>query len=263
MDTLLIAPFIEFLQGLPAEVTSLILFGVCMVAILLLLRFFGAQGLYLYNIVAVLASNIQVLKGVQFSVGAEPVALGTVVFATTYLCSDILTEYYGKAAAKMGIWFCFSAQILMTLLMIMAVGYPSLPAGAIGSPGTEHMALTEQAMSLLFTPSPRILLASLLAFAVSQLSDIGVFQWISKLTRKRWLWLRTTVSAWISALVDTVLFSVLAWMLLSPTPVNISVLIFTYILGTLITRALIGVLSAPVMYMSKAFLPLKRSLYVQ
>jgi hypothetical protein len=261
MDTILIVPLIHLLQNLPAEMTSVILFGICAIAILLLLKLYGAYGLYLYNIVAVLASNIQVLKGVQFSMSAEPVALGTVVFATTYLCSDILTEHYGKEAAKLGIYFCFAAQILMTLLMVIAVGYPPLSLTAIGSPGTEQMPLTEQAMALLFTPSPRLLLASLLAFAISQLNDIWLFQWIGKLTGKRLLWLRTMVSAMVSALVDTVIFSVLAWVILSPQPVSFSVLIFTYIIGTFITRALIGILSTPIMYLSKSCLPL-RSLYV-
>jgi uncharacterized integral membrane protein (TIGR00697 family) len=150
---------------------------------------------------------------------------------------------------------------LMTLLMVIALGYPPLPLSAIGSAGTEHMPFTEQAMSLLFTPSPRLLLASLLAFVISQLNDIWLFQWIGRLTGKRFLWLRTAISAWSSALVDTLLFSVLAWVILAPQPVTLSVLLFTYILGTFVTRALIGILSTPVMYMSKAFIPL-RPLYV-
>lgn len=262
MDTILIVPLIESLQSLPAEVTSVILFIVCATAILWLLRLFGANGLYLYNIVAVLASNIQVLKGVQFSVGAEPVALGTVVFATTYLCSDMLTEYYGKKAALIGIGYCFAAQILMTILMIITIGHPRLPLDHIGSAGTHHMLATEHAMALLFTPSPRLLLASLLAFSISQINDIWLFQWISKLTKERMLWLRTTVSAVISALVDTTIFSVIAWVILAPEPVSFSVLIFTYILGTFATRVLIGLFSTPVMYMSKACIPV-RPLYVQ
>lgn len=261
MDTLLIAPLIETLQNLSAEMVSFILFAVCAVAILSLMRLFGSHGLYLYNIVAVLVANIQVLKGVQFSLSAEPIAIGTVVFATTYLCSDLLTEHYGKDAAKKGIWFCFAAQILMTILMVVAVGYPPLAADAVGSVGTEHMPLTEQAIALLFTPSPRLLVASLLAFAISQLNDIWVFQRLSKLTRGRQLWLRTTVSTLVSAFVDTVLFSVLAWGLLSPQPISFSVLVFTYILGALVTRACVSLLSTPVMYLSYICKPL-RSLYV-
>lgn len=269
MDNIIILPFIQLLQSLPAEIVSLILFGTCAVSILFLFRLFGAPGLYLFNIVAIIASNIQVLKNVQFSLCAEPVALGTVVFASTYLCSDILTEHYGKASAKIGIWYCFAAQLLMTVLMIIAVGYPPLASQTIGAVtgatgnlgafasagGLESMISTEKAMSLLFTPSPRLMFASLLAFAISQFNDIWLFQALNTLTRGKLLWLRTSVSSLVSAMVDTVLFSALAWVILSPDPVSLSTLIFTYILGTFVARAWVSVLSTPIMYFSYTFRP--------
>lgn len=251
MDNIIILPFIQTLQSLPAEIVSLILFGTCAISILFLFRLFGAPGLYLFNIVAVIASNIQVLKNVQFSLSAEPVALGTVVFASTYLCSDILTEHYGKESAKIGVWYCFSAQLLMTVLMIIAVGYPPLASESAG----ESIIATEKAMDLLFTPSPRLMFASLLAFAISQFNDIWLFQALNTLTRGKWLWLRTSVSSLFSAMVDTVLFSALAWVILSPDPVSLSTLIFTYILGTFVARALVSLLSTPIMYLSYTFKP--------
>jgi uncharacterized integral membrane protein (TIGR00697 family) len=257
MDTFFIIPLIEKLQGLSAESVSVILLGICALAILVLFRFLGANGLHLYNIVAVIAANIQVLKGAQFSFSQEPVALGTVVFATTYLCSDILTEHFGKEVAMRGVWYSFAAQILMTLLMVIAVGYPPLAQDAVGAAGTEHMPLTAHAIALLFTPSPRLLFASLWAFAISQYGGIWIFQKLQKLTGQRRLWLRTSVSTFTSAILDTILFSVLAWQLLAPHPVTFHVLIFTYILGTLITRAFVSILSTPVMYLTYFFLPLR------
>jgi uncharacterized integral membrane protein (TIGR00697 family) len=247
--------FIQSLQTLSPEMVSVILFGICTLSILLLLRRLGEQGLYLYNIVAILASNIQVLKGVQFSMSAEPVALGTFLFSTTYLCSDILAEHYGKDSAKRGVWLAFYAQILMTLFMMIAVGYPPLTSTAVGSAGTEHMPLTEQAMAILFTPSPRILFASLLAFLISQFIDIRIYQALSKLTQQRALWFRTLVSTLCSAIIDTLLFSVLAWVILAPNPISLSVFTFTYVLGTLAMRAIVRIASIPIMYFSKSFAP--------
>lgn len=257
MDTLLVIPLIQCLQTLPAEVVSCILFGVCAISLLWLLRLFGIHGLYLYNIVGVVASNIQVLRGAQFGLSHEPVALGTVVFATTYLCSDLLTEHYGKEAAKTGIWLCFSAQVLMTVLMVMTIGYPPLSFTEFGSIEIKHMIAAEQAMAVLFTPSPRLLFASLVSFCVSQLFDILLFEGLRKLTCQKWLWLRTTVSTLGSAVVDTVLFSVLAWVVLSSQSMSWSVLFFTYILGTLVFRAIISILSVPIMYVSGRFKPIR------
>lgn len=240
MDTIFIAPFIHTLQQCSAEMVSILLFICCALSILVLFKFFGKTGLYLFNIVAVLASNIQVLRSVHFNFTAEPIALGTVVFACTYLCSDILTEHYGKEAAKKGVWYCFAGQILMTVLMILAVGYPS---GGITDPN-------EQAMALLFTPSPRLLIASLIAFALSHFNDIWVFQTLNQFTRGRWLWLRTNIATCVSALLDTVIFSVLAWVILSPEPLTLSTLFVTYILGSFLTRCLISLCATPVMYLS-------------
>lgn len=258
MDTVLIQPFIDFLQGLPAEAISMISLIVCVVTLLLLLRWFGLQGLYLYNVVAVLASNIQVLKGVQFTLSAEPIALGTILFSSTYLCSDIITEHYGKDLAKRGVWLSFIAQLLMTLFMMIAVGHRPIATELLGSPGTEHMSAASDAMSILFTPAPRLLFASLLAFTISQLSDIAIFQSIARLTQRKFLWMRTLISTLSSALIDTVLFSVLAWVILAPNPIRFSTLIFTYILGTFIARAIVSVIAMPIMYTSYRFLPLKQ-----
>jgi uncharacterized integral membrane protein (TIGR00697 family) len=244
MDNSLIIPIVEFMKTLPAEVLALFTFVSCAVSILVLFRVFGAAGLYLYNAVIILVANIQVLKMTTFWFSPEPVALGTVSFATTYLVSDILTEHYGPTVARRGVWLSFAGHILMTFLMIVTLGY-TVPAGD----------KIQDAMVALFTPSFRIFIAGLLAYAISQLLDISMFDWVGRLTHRRWLWLRTNVSTLLSGLLDNVLFSVFAWVILSPTPISMYSLIFTYILGTYFSRALVALLSTPVIYLSCLCLP--------
>ena len=111
------------------------------------------------------------------------------------------------------------------------------------------------AMVALFMPSPRILLAGLLAYVLSQFFDIYVFEWVGRMTQRRWLWLRTNVATLLSGLVDNVIFSVLAWVILNPEPINFSSLVFTYILGTYLARGLVALLSTPVMYLSYRCFP--------
>lgn len=262
MDTIFISPLIHYLQSLPAEAVSFILLLVCVISILFLLKFFAEYGLYIYSVVAVLASNIQVLQGVQFAFSTEPVAMGTILFSTTYLCSDILTEHFGQNSAKRGIWYCFIAQLLMTLFMMIAVGHPPIAISemANNANGTEQMLIAEKAIAFLFTPSPRLLFASLLAFAISQFSDIAIFQAFKKITRQKYLWFRTLASTILSALIDTVLFSLFAFVMLAPNPIGFKTLIFTYILGSMIARTIVAFISMPVMYSSYRFLP-KRPLY--
>lgn len=239
MDTSFIAPFVDFMQTLSAESLSLLVFLGCVVAILFLFRVFGITGLYMYNVVVVIAANVQVLKMTTFCFLPEPVALGTVTFATTYLVSDILTEHYGKVVARKGVWLSFTAHILMTFTMILTLGYP------VSAGDKAH-----EAMITLFMPSPRILLAGLLAYVLSQFFDIYVFEWVGRMTQRRWLWLRTNVATLLSGLVDNIIFSILAWVVLNPNPINLYSLVFTYIFGTYLARGLVALLSTPVMYLS-------------
>lgn len=253
MDTLLVIPVIRILQNLPTELTSLLLFIICIAAMLILFKIFDANGLYIYNIVAMLAANIQVLKGINFSFSPEPIALGTIVFSTIYIANDVINEHYGKNMAKQGVWLCFAAQILMTLLMIIAIGYPSLNNTNNLNIGTEHMLLAEQAIAILFTPSLRLLLSSLIAFLITQLTTIFIFDFFKQLTKKNILWLRSVVSVAFSSLADTLIFSILAWKILSPNPASIRVLFFTYILWSLVTYVLAIILSTPIIYISYYF----------
>jgi queuosine precursor transporter len=251
MDSNFIFPFISWLHTLSAESLSLLVFFICVSFLLILFRSFGVAGLYLYSAIIVVAANIQVLKVASFSFSPEPIALGTIAFATVYLASDILTEHYGSTIARKGVWLSFAAQILMTILMILTLGYPAIA-------GNE----AHDAMMTLFIPSPRLLVASLLAYTISSFVDIFLFQWVSNVTKGRWLWLRSNIAMMVSALLDNIVFSVFAWIILNPEPVTLMKLIFTYILGTYFARVLVSFLSTPVMYLSYHFLPTVKPAHV-
>jgi len=237
MDTSLVEPLISSLQSFSAEGLSLILLLLCCGAIIVLLRFYGIHGLYIYNAVAIIAGNIQVLKLSYFPFWGESLALGTIVFATTYLVSDILTEIYGQRVAQDGVWLCFGAQILLTLMMLLALSY--VPAAEDTAHG---------AMAILFTPSLRLFVSSLIAFAASQFFDIWVFQRIRELTHNRRLWLRMVFSVLLAGLLDNIIFSFLAWYLLNPEPLGITDIWNRYVFGTYMARILVASVSVPTIY---------------
>ncbi|MEI8295173.1 MAG: queuosine precursor transporter [Alphaproteobacteria bacterium] len=237
MDTSLVEPLLVLFQSYPSELLSVILLLFCCGAIILLLRFYGVYGLYVYNAVAIIAANIQVLKLSYFPFWGEPLALGTIVFATTYLVSDILTELYGKKVAKDGVWLCFGAQVLFTVMMLLTLAH---------APAAEDT--THGAMAILFTPSLRLFISSLAAFAISQMFDIWVFQKIRQLTNSRRLWLRTIFSFLLAGFIDNVVFSFLAWYLLSPEPLGIGDIWNRYVFGTYTARILVAAISLPTIY---------------
>lgn len=242
MDTS-VYQLVAFLENFSPEFLSLLTFIVCAISILGLLRFYGAVGLCVYNAIAILIANIQVLRLAKFGFSPEPVALGTVVFATTYLVSDILVEHYGPKAAKDSLWLSFISQILMTVVMVLTLGHAPMPEDQAANT-TYHSMLT------LFSPSPRLLCASLLAYVASQLFDIWVFQKIRNLSHGRFVWLRQNVSTFLSGLLDSFIFSYIAWVLLSPTPISFYTLMISYVLGTYFLRLIVNLAGTPVMYLS-------------
>ncbi len=252
METL-ISDFISLGQAAGSEVLSVCFLMILYIAILFLLKFFSKEGLYLYNILAVIIANIQVLKLTSFWLISEPVALGTLLFATTFLATDILNEHFGIEAAKEGIKLSFAAQIIMTILMTVTISYPSI-GGITGLSNDNRVIDSVQAgLYSLFAPSARILLASLLAYYISQWVDIRIFSYLKRL--KSLLWFRSNLSTLFAGLVDNILFSSLAWVILSPSPVSAKTLFFTYIFGTYIATVIVSITSTPIIYLSYKFLP--------
>ena len=245
---------IAVLNYLPPEVISLCMMVVCGLAILTLLRFFGLHGLYMYIIVAVICGNIQVLKATQFFFSPEPVALGTIVFASTYMCTDIITEYFGPACARRAVLLSFAAMLLTTIFMILTLGWQPLPIDSINE-NFRRFSDAHNAMLTLFTPVPAIFCASIVAYIVSQYNDIWLFHLLRRLSQDKHLWLRTNISTMLSALVDNTIFSVLAWVILSPIPTDLHSLIYTYIFGTYVIRIVLAIFNTPFVYLAKQFLP--------
>ena len=241
---------IAFLNGLAPEFVWLLMLLACFAAILIMLRAFGEVGLYLYVAVAVIGANIQVLKAVQFSVYADPVALGTILFTSTYLCTDILAEHYGRQAARRAVWIGFGSLLFFNVIMILNLGFAPMTPEQAGEPMAWALPMHGH-MSALFTPAPALFAAGMIAYFVSQFHDIWLFQLISRLTNRRHLWLRNNASTWVSALIDNTIFSVLAWVVFAADPIGWQPLIFTFILGTYLLRLLIALIDTPFVYLAR------------
>ncbi len=229
-----------YLNKISTELIWLILLLFCFSSILLFQKLFGYIGLYIYSVIAVIAANIQVLKIVDFFYSPEPVALGTILFASTFLCTDILSEYYGKDKARKNVLISFSGFLFMTILMLITVGF---------KPADQDWA--QESLVNVFTPMTRFFLASMLAYIISQYFDIWLYNVLKKINNK--LWLRNNLSTIISSLVDNTVFSLLAWIILNPDPETLYRVIMIYILGTYLLRIIIAFLDTPFLYIAKFF----------
>ena len=238
--------FTSYLGSVNTFVVWIILLFFCFSSILIFLKLFSFAGLYVYSALAVIIGNIQVLKTVDFFYSPEPVALGTILFSSTYLCTDILSEHFGKDKAQKNVLISFVSFLFVTIVMLVTIGF---------NPSANDWA--QDSLENIFTPMSRFFIASMIAYLVSQYFDVWIYSTIKNLTMNRFLWLRNNLSTILSSLIDNTVFSILAWIILNPNPETFYNVIMIYILGTYILRIFIAFIDTPFMYLSKIFLPRK------
>ncbi len=235
--------FTDFLNNLSTEIVWFILLFFCFFSILIFLKIFGYIGLYIYSAVAVIVANIQVLKIVDFFYSPEPVALGTILFASIFLCTDILSEYFDKEKAKQNVLIGFFAFLFMTILMLLTLGFKPAESDWV-----------QESLSNIFTPMTRFFIASMVAYFISQYFDVWLYNWIKKITYNKNLWIRNNLSTIISSLVDNTVFSIFAWIILNPNPETFYNVLMIYIFGTYLLRIFIALIDTPFLYLARFFI---------
>ena len=248
--------FVQYLNQTSILFTWFVFLIFCLFAILLFLKIFGEAGLYVYTTIAIIAANIQVLKIVDFPFFSSPIALGTILFSTTFLTTDILTEYYGKKSARKNILIGFLSFLLMTIFMLFTMGFTPLTPASAGDEYSWALSIQDNLLGT-FMPFPTFFIASMIAYLTSQYFDVWFYSKISQITNKKFLWFRNNLSTIISSLIDNTIFSLFAWIILNPNPLDFNTVLFTFILGTYILRIVIALLDTPFIYLAKYFLPNK------
>ena len=114
---------------------------------------------------------------------------GTLLFPLSYLFGDVLTEVYGYAVSRRVIWI---------------VGL--LPGEAEWS-----SRVGMDAYQAVLGSTPRIVLASLIAYWAGSFSNAFVLARMKVITQGRWLWTRTIGSTIVGQAVDTFLFVLIAF----------------------------------------------------
>lgn len=171
----------------------------------ILYRLFGKAGLQVAIATAILLANLQgpkltVIFGLQTS-------LGVIFYSSIFFATDVLSENYGKAAANKAVRMGFAVSIIVLLMLSLALLYqPST------RPGTaEFSASIHESFRTIVHFTPRFIFGSLLAYYVSQHFDVWAFHKIRSWTGERWLWLRNNGSTLASQIVDTAIYSLVAW----------------------------------------------------
>jgi len=204
-------------------------FGLSLLAIYL----FGKKALYVIIAADIIVCNIQVIKTIE--IFGFVATLGNILYGSIFLATDLLSELYGKKEARKGIWLGFYALIFMTIAMQFAIQF------APHSSDFSH-----QAMRTIFGFLPRVTLASLLAYLISQNHDIWAFHFWKDKTKGKHLWLRNNASTWISQAIDSLVFVVVAFYGVFDMSTLLSILVTTYLI-----KVLVAIFDTPVIYAGK------------
>lgn len=147
---------------------------------------------------------------------------GILFFPLSYVLGDVLTEVYGYARARRVVWAGFAAVTFMAFMAWVVVAMP--PA-----PGWEGQAAYEEVFGL----TPRIVIASIIAFWAGELSNAFVMARMKVWSGGKHLWQRTIGSTVVGQGVDSLIFYPVAFLGIWTVEQVITVLITNYILKVL------------------------------
>jgi uncharacterized integral membrane protein (TIGR00697 family) len=148
------------------------------------------------------------------TVGGFTFGAGVLFFPLSYVLGDVLTEVYGYARARKVVWAGFAALGFASLMSYVIVAMP--PADA----------WEEQVFGL----TPRIALASLMAFWAGEIANAFVMAKMKIVTKGRHLWSRTIGSTVVGQGIDSLIFYPIAFLGIWETDLVIAVMISNYLL---------------------------------
>lgn len=196
-------------------------------------KLFGKVGVMAWVSLATVLANIITAKNVN--VFGLSTAIGTVMFASTFLATDILAECYSPEDAKKAIQIgLFSNVILIVSTQIALLYTPSA------------FDYANDAMKTLFSLNLRISIASAAMYYIANMADIYVFGKIKQKTNGGMLWLRNNVATILCNCLENFGFIGLAF-----AGIYDFQTIMTIALSTSIIEALVAMCDTPFLYLAR------------
>ncbi len=196
-------------------------------------KYFKKEGLFIWIVFSSIIANIQVMKTVELF--GFVTTLGNIVYGTSFLATDILSEYYGKKEAQRGVWMGVFGLVAATVVMQFCLLFVPHESDQAHAP-----------LQQIFSILPRITISSIVAYILSQHFDVWFYNYLRE-RFPRHLWLRNNFSTMSSQLLDTVVFTLLAFYGVFEANIIWQIFASTYIL-----KWLVALFDTPVIYWAKA-----------
>ncbi|AWG42451.1 hypothetical protein CR532_00245 [Candidatus Borreliella tachyglossi] len=191
---------------------------ICTYSILITIyKFFGKKGLFVWVTSSVIIANIQVLK--QLTIFGLNATLGNIIYSSSYIATDILSEVYGLKTSKKAVYIGFLGFAIFALITNVQLLFSK-----------NHSDIYFESLQSIFSPMPFLLVASIIAYIISQLNDIYLYQYIKNKFPK-YLFIRSNGSTLVSELIYTTIFiSIATYFNIFPKEAYPNMMISTYVI---------------------------------
>ena len=196
-------------------------------------RFISCAALF---VTCLLTANTMATKLIM--VGGVVLTAGIVVFPISYVVGDVLTEVWGYGVARRVIWLGFACNALMVAALWLGGELPAAPFWK-----------GQDAYEMVFGQTPRVLVASFLAYLVGEFANAFVLAKLKIATRGRWLWMRTIGSTVVGQALDSLVFVTLAFAGVVPAGALVHIVAAQWIVKVLYEAA-----ATPLTYAAVAWL---------
>lgn len=129
-------------------------------------------------------------------------AVGVLPYPLTFLCTDFISEIYGRRRANFVVWVGLGLNAWVVFVLWVGGELPPVPVfdAATGLPPPDDYTFAFYRIRQLTLGA---VAASMLAYLAAQFCDVYLFHFWKRLTNGRHLWLRNNGSTMVSQLVDT------------------------------------------------------------
>lgn len=214
------------------EILFLITTVVSFSMVILCYRLFGKVGMWVWIALATVIANIEVVKCVNMFGLAT--ALGNVIYGSTFLCTDILSENHGHEDAKKAIWIGLFASVSAMVMLQLSLHF---------TPNADDFA--SESMEVVFGLVPRFTIVSVICYFISNRLDVALFSFFGKHTKH--VWVKNNAATMIAQAVDTCLYTIGAFAGVFSFRAMVEICITAYIM-----KFIVALLDTPFLYWSKS-----------
>ncbi len=179
--------------------------------------FLVLSGIFLTNALVAEMIGVKIFSG-EGAVGLSPAHLsilgfsmdfnltaGAIIWPVVFITSDLINEYFGKPGVKRISYLtagliAYSFVVIFITMKLPPAGW-WMDANSVDDAGNYFN--MNFAFNKIFGQGQRIILGSLTAFLIGQLTDVFVFQKLRKITGPKKLWMRATGSTLVSQFIDS------------------------------------------------------------